>query len=42
MNENLQGLDQARAEIPAPPPEPSQGNDVGESCCAVAPGTPPE
>ena len=41
MNEKLQGLDQVRAEIPAPPPESGQGNKVGESCCAMAPGTPP-
>src|SRR5574341_1273232 len=41
MNEKLQGLDQARAEIPAAPPESGQGNQVGESCCAMAPGTPP-
>ena len=41
MNEKLQGLDQARAEVPAPPPESGQRKQVGESCCAMAPGTPP-
>ena len=41
MNEKIQHLDQARAEIPPPPPESDQGNKVGESCCAMAPGTPP-
>ena len=41
MNEKIQHLDQTRAEIPPPPPESDQGNKVGESCCAMAPGTPP-
>jgi hypothetical protein len=40
MNEKLQGVDQARVEIPAALPESDQGNKVGESCCAIAPGTP--